>query len=80
MRIYSLLNLEPKIDLGKTLGKNLLIKVRLVRLICKFAKSVIETSSKIQESKTYNKAISDFIHGNKWWEIVDKELWNLNTY
>lgn len=39
-----------------------------------FAKSVTEISSKMQEPKTYNKAINNLIYGNKWREVIDKEL------
>lgn len=47
-----------------TLCKNFLD--RLVKFIYKFAKSVTKTSSKIQELKTYNQTISNFVHANKW--------------
>lgn len=67
MRIHPLYDLKLKLrtDLGKQIGKNLLGK-RLVRPMYKFAKSVTETSSKIRELKTYNKAINNLIHGNRW--------------
>ena len=45
-----------------------------------FAKSVTETSNKVQESKTYDETINDPIHGNKWRKAVDEELWNLDTH
>lgn len=34
-------------------------------LIYKFAKLIIKINSKIQQSKTYNKIINNFIHKNK---------------
>lgn len=46
----------------------------------KVAKSVTEISNKIHEPKTYNDAINDLIHDNRWRKAVDKELWNLDTY
>lgn len=36
-----------------------------IRLVCKLAKSMIETSSKVYKSKTYNKIVHDLIYGNK---------------
>lgn len=68
-------NLVQKLrtDLGGILGKNLLSE-RLVKPMHEFAKSVTETSSKMQESKTYNKAINNPIHRNRWQEVIDKEL------
>ena len=58
---------DPKlrIDLGGTIGKNPLGE-QLVRPMYKFAKLVIEISSKVQEPKTYNKTINDSILENKW--------------
>ena len=46
----------------------------------KFLKSVTETSSKIQESKTYNKAIYDLMHGNWWRENINEEVCNLESH
>lgn len=66
MNIYSLLNLELRTDLGGILSENLHVRDKLVRPICKFTKSVTKTNSKVQESKTYDKAISDLIHGYRW--------------
>lgn len=63
----------PKTDLGWTLDKNFLGD-RLLKLVNKFAKSVTETSSKVHEPKTYNEAINNPIHGNKWRKAIDKEL------
>lgn len=74
MRIYLLLDPKPRTDLGGILGKNLLVRNRLVRLTYKLARSVTAISSKVQKSKTYNEAISDLLHSNKWQEAVDKEL------
>lgn len=65
--------------MGKTSGKHVRTE-ELVRSICKFAKSVTEISSKIQESKTSDKAINNPVHRNKWQKIMDEKLWNLNSY
>lgn len=35
---------------------------------------MIETSSKVQEPKTYEEAINDPIHRKKWQEVITKEL------
>lgn len=64
---------KPKTNLGRTLGENLL-KKQLIRSMYEFAKLVTKTSSKIQEPKTYNKAINDLIYGNWWQETINKEL------
>ena len=53
---------------------------RLVKLAQEFAKLVTKTSSKVQKPKTYNEAINDPIHGNRWRRAVDEELWNLNIH
>ena len=79
MRIYPPCNPKPRTNLGGISGKNSLGD-GLVRLVYKFAKSVTETSSKVPEPKTYDEAINDPIHGNRWHEAADEELWNLNTY
>lgn len=73
IRINLFYDLKLKTDLGGTLGKNLL-RNRLVRLARKFAKSVTETSSKVQKPKTYDKAINDPIYRNRWYEAIDKKL------
>ena len=73
MRIDLSHDLKPRIDLGEILGKNPLGD-GLVRPARKFAKSVTETNSKVREPKTYDKAINDPIHGNKWREAVNEEL------
>ena len=52
-------------DLGGTSSKNPPTE-GLVRPVHEFAKSVTETSSKVQELKTYDEAISNSIHGNRW--------------
>ena len=79
MNFHSPCNPKPRTDLGEISGKNLLGD-GLVRYAYKFAKSVTETSSKVREPKTYDKAINDLIHGNRWREAVDEELWNLDTH
>lgn len=64
-------------NLGRTSSKNFL-RNGLIKLAYKFTKSVIETSSKVHKSITYNKVITNPIYRNKWRESMDKELWNLN--
>lgn len=70
---------KPRTDLGRSSGKNPL-RDGLVRPMRKFAESVTEISSKVREPKTYNEAINDPIHGNRWREAVNEELWNLDAY
>lgn len=72
-------NLTSKIDLIGISGKSPL-ENRLVRLIYKFSKSIIETSSKVRESKTYDKAINDFIYMNKQHKVVHEELLNFDIH
>lgn len=79
MKIDLFHNLKPKTDLDRTLGKNSL-RDRLVRLVPKFAKLITETSSKMQELKTYNETIKDSFYGNKWRKVVNKKLWNFDAY
>lgn len=73
MRIYPLRNSKPRIDLNGTLGKNLLGN-GLVRLVYKFVKSVTKTNNKMRELKTYDEAINNPIHGNRWCKGIDKKL------
>lgn len=40
----------------------------------KLAKSLIKTSSKVHELKTYNKAIDNPIHGKRWHKAIDNKL------
>lgn len=65
IRIYFLFDPKLKIDLGKILNKNLLVENRLINSAYKIAKSIIETNSKIQKLKTYNKVINNLIHRSK---------------
>lgn len=46
----------------------------------KFTKSVIEISSKVQESKTYDEVINNLINENRWCKAVNKELLNLDAH
>lgn len=62
---------RPRINQGRTSGKSLL---RLVRLACKLAKLMTETSSKVRKPKTYDKAINDSIYSNRWQEATDEKL------
>lgn len=82
IRTNSLFNLKPRIDLGKTSGKNPLIGDGLIIVVSyKIGKLVIQTSKKVWEQQTYNKTIINAIHsGNKWQKVVDKELWNLDIH
>lgn len=64
MKIDLFYDPKPKTDLGGTLDKNRLGD-GLVRPVREFAKSVTETSSKVQEPKTYDETINDPIHGNR---------------
>lgn len=48
MKICLFLDLKLRTDLGRTLGQNLSIRDRLVRLRSEFAKSVTETSSNLK--------------------------------
>ena len=79
MRIHLLYDPKPRIDLGETISKSLL-RDRLIRFLYKFAKSVIETSNKVREPKTYNKIINHPIHANRWRKAMDKKLWNLDSH
>ena len=46
----------------------------------KFAKSVTEINSKIQEPKTYDEPINNPIYENRWRKAIDEKLWNLNSH
>ena len=70
---------KSRIDQGGTSGKNPPAE-GLVRPAQEFAKSVTETSSIVQEPKTYDEAINNPIHGSRWRKAVDEELWNLDIY
>lgn len=52
----------------------------LVRLAHKLAKSLTETSSKVRELLTYDEAINDPVHKNKWRKAIDEEFSNLDSY
>lgn len=52
-------------DLGMDLG---------IRSVCKLAKSLIKTGNKVHKPKTFNKAINNLIHGNRWHKAIDKKL------
>lgn len=79
MRIYSLCNPKPRTNPGGTLSKKHPTD-RLVRPTHKFAKLVTKTSSKVREPKSHSKVINDCIHRNRWREVVDDELWNLDIH
>ena len=78
MKIHLPHNPKPKTDLGETSGKN--PADRLVRPAQELAKAVTKTSSKVRERKTYNEVMNNLIHGNRWSEAIDEELWNLDSY
>ncbi len=63
--IYFIFNLNSKIDLDKVPNKNFLVKDKLIKPVYKVAKSIIKTNSKVQETKTNNKKINNFIYENK---------------
>ena len=42
--------------------------------------SIIETSSKIHEPKTYDKAVNNPIHRRHWQEAIEDKLQNLENY
>lgn len=79
IRIDLFYNPKLRTHLDEISGKNSL-KDRLVRLMYKFAKSITETSSKLQEPKTYNKAINHPIYRNRWHKTINEELWNFDAY
>lgn len=62
-----------KKNLDKISSKNYL-KNNLIKPIHKFIKLNTKTNSKIQELKTYNKVINNFIYKNKWHKAIDKKL------
>ena len=45
-----------------------------VQSMQEFAKSVIETSSKMREPKTYDEAINSPMYSNSWCKAIDEEL------
>lgn len=63
MRIHLSHDLKPRTNLDGTTGKN--FANGLVKPVQELAKSVTETSSKMQEPKTYDEAINNTIHRNK---------------
>lgn len=69
---------RPKTDLDKIWGKNLSDK--LIRSMQKLAKSIIETSNKVHEPKTYNKIVNNPINRNRYQKTINKKLWNLDSY
>lgn len=65
MRIHFFLDPKPRTDLGRTSGKNLLLRDELVSIAYKVAKSVAETNSKMQEPKTYDEIINNPVHESR---------------
>lgn len=51
---------------------------KLITPIYKFVKFVIETSSKVRESLTYNKLINDPIYRSRQRKTIDEKLCNLD--
>ena len=80
MRTQPPLNPKSRTDLVATTGENPPVIDGLVKPAYEVAKSITKTSSKVQEPKTYNKARDNLIHGNRWYETVNEELWNLDTH
>lgn len=78
MRVHLILDLKPRTNLDGTSGKNL--ADRLVGPAQKLFKSVIETSGKVWEPKTYDEAMNDPIYGHRWREAINKELWDLDIH
>ena len=74
MKIQPSHNLKARADLDGTLGKNL--ADGLVRPVQELTKAVTETSSKLREPKTHDKAINNPVHGNRWRRAINEELWN----
>lgn len=50
-----------------------------IRAVCKLTKSLIEIKSKMHEPKTYDQIINYPIHRNRWREVIDEKLWNLDS-
>ena len=73
IKIYFFCNPKLKTNLSGILGKNSL-RNRLIRPVYKFSKSVLETSSKMREPKTYNKAINNLIYRNRFCKATTEEL------
>ena len=81
MRTNLLLDLKLRSNLGRTSGKNPLVGDWWISLTYyKVTKSVAKTSSKVQKPQIYDEAINNVVYGNKWWEIIDNKLWNLDTH
>ena len=65
MKTHPPLDPKSRTDLGVASSKNSLLGDRLVNLVYKTARLVIETSSKVQEPKTYDKIINDPFNGGR---------------
>lgn len=46
----------------------------------KFVKSNNEDNNTVQELKIYNKTIMNLVHENKWQDIINKKLLNLDSH
>ena len=68
---------RARTDPSGTLGEN--PSDGLIRPAQELAKSVTETSSKVHEPKTYNKAVNNPINGNRGQEAIDEKLWILDS-
>lgn len=68
-KFYNPIMLRTDLDIGSD-----------IRLICKLAKFLTETSSKVYKPKTYDEVINNLIYRNKWYKTIDEELWKLNLY
>lgn len=71
MKIYFSYNVKLKTDLNRVSSKNV-FKDKLIKLIYKFVKLIIEINNKVRKPKIYNKAINKPINENKQYKIIDK--------
>ena len=53
---------------------------RLLKPMHKFVKSNNEDNNTVQELKIYNKTIMNLVHENKWQDIINKKLLNLDSH
>lgn len=71
--LYNSLVQRSRTDLDRILSKNSLAD-ELIKCVYKFVKSIIKTSSKVQELKSYNEAINNLVHENRWQEVIDEKF------
>lgn len=73
MKINLFHNSKPRTDQGETLGKNPW-ENGLVGPAREFPISVIKTSSKVTDHKSYDEIDNDPIYENGWCEALNEEL------